>query len=76
MKALISMIRRAVAKTHVCTLELRLADQTVALRTAETQEAFLTIYMARAGTQKALAAARANYNSLLPIGERKTWGIA
>ena len=76
MKTLINLIRRAFAKSRICSLELRLADQSSALRTARTQEAFLTIYMARAETQKALAAARAHYNSLLPVGERKTWRLA
>jgi len=76
MKTLINLIRRAIAKNRICSLELRLSDETSLMHLALTRDEFTAVYLARAATQKDLAAARAHYNSLLPVGQRKTWGIA
>lgn len=76
MKTLINLIHRAIAKNRVCSLELQLEHQTHLLRTAPTISDFMPVYYARQETLRDLAAARAHYNGLLPVGQRKTWSAA
>lgn len=68
--------RRAFAKFRVRSLEIQLHGQNESLQTVRCEETRLAIFLARRITQRALVKARADYNALLPVGERKTWSEA
>ena len=57
-------------------LERQLNDQMTCMRNTYDADEFQRIYFAKVQTCKELAAARAAYSVLLPVGQRKTWGQA
>ena len=76
MKRLINLIQRACNVVMIRTLERELNDKMDALGYVKSVSDFKRISLTAADTRRHLAHYRAEYNSLLPIGERKTWANA
>ena len=76
MKRLINLIQRAAMKFMIRSLERELHDQMNALGYVKSVNDFKRISLAAADTRRHLAHYRAEYNALLPIGQRKTWANA
>lgn len=72
----INLIRRACLRFVIWSLEIHLADQNQALRTAVSSKEFSAILTAKTDTQDELARVRKEYSALLPVGIIKKWGIA
>lgn len=68
--------RRLVAAFNVRSLEIRLHDQTEAMQNVRDTDTRIEISVSKRKTQRELANARARYNELLPVGERRTWRTA
>lgn len=76
MKRLINIIQRGMTKFMIRSLERELHDQMNALAHVRSVSDFKRISLAAADTRAHLAHYRAEYNALLPIGQRKTWANA
>jgi hypothetical protein len=61
---------------QVRSLELTIDGQTTTLEYITDRMLETRIIAARHITRRELAAARANYNALLPVGQRRTWRMA
>lgn len=69
-------IRRAAAWFRARSLETTLQGQNDALEFVRDAETRQHIILARSVTQRELAKARADYISLLPVGDRPTFEVA
>lgn len=76
MRRLMTALRRAIALYQVRTLEITLDGQHQALQSIRCRDTRACIEAARRITERELATARAKYIALLPVGERRTWGMA
>ena len=76
MKRLINLLQRGMTKFMIRSLERELHDQMTALGYVKSVNDFKRISLAAADTRRHLAHYRAEYNALLPIGQRKTWANA
>lgn len=70
---LINLIRRACLLFVIWSLEIHLADQKRAIRSAISPEEFKKVFAAKVRTEDELAAARNEYSALLPVGTIKVW---
>lgn len=76
MNRLINLVQRGMTKFMIRSLEREMHDQLNALANVRSVSDFKRISLAAADTRRHLAHYRAEYNALLPIGERKTWANA
>lgn len=74
--AILNAIRRGIALFRIRSLEIQLDGQNQAMQMVDDEETRIAISLARAATRRQLVAARAEYQALLPAGERRTWRTA
>ena len=73
---IINLLRRVCLYFVIRSLEIRLHDQSLVLRSSLSADHFITVLIERENTKRELAKARSEYSALLPIGKCKTWGVA
>ena len=76
MKRLFNLLQRGMCLFMIRSLERELHDQMNALGYVKSVSDFKRISLSAADTRRHLAHYRAEYNALLPIGQRKTWANA
>ena len=74
MRKLFNWIYRLFLRADIRALEIHRADLTNAMRCALDERAYMSLYVARAETEKQLAVSCALYKNV--CGERKTLGAA
>lgn len=73
---MIRAARRAFALFRIRSLEIQLHGMNDAMQLVTDEETRIAISLARHQVRRDLTEARANYNKLLPPGERRTWSMA
>ena len=76
LKSAWTAIRRAFAWYHMRSLETNLAGMIDTLPLVRDEDTRSAMRLSIAITCKELCRARANYNALLPAGQRRTWTLA
>ena len=76
MKTLLNLIKRAGWLYQIRSLEILIDGQAECLSLVNDPMLHHRIVMARSDARRNLAKARAEYNALLPIGQRRTWKMA
>ena len=76
LKALCTVALRIAALYRVRCLEIQIDGATEALACVRCPMTLARIEVARHNARISLAIARAEYNALLPVGQRRTWRMA